>query len=242
MNHRYPYITIAAILTAAVSFHGCDAFASSKFVRPPSQFSSTTSSRPRTTTILEVAASADWFSSATSDSSFWSSKSEPASTNSVPRDEEDEQLQLAQQQLTAITAEQQQQLLRNDVYSSDNVRTEQDVVGKKGKIRAQVKETGYDSMRSYIKTMCNHELLNRNEEVVLAREIQVLIKWEEQREELETQLLRYVYIMHPIRPTHCKSGFSVRTVYSSFLFSDAIYHHHTDLPRTRNGLPPFVPI
>jgi hypothetical protein len=58
------------------------------------------------------------------------------------------------------------------------------------KIRASVKETGYDSMRSYIKTMCNHELLNKNEEVILAREIQILIQWEEAREELESKLLR----------------------------------------------------
>jgi len=58
------------------------------------------------------------------------------------------------------------------------------------KVRASVRETGYDSMRTYIKTMCNHELLNKNEEIVLAREIQILIKWEESREELEELLMR----------------------------------------------------
>lgn len=58
------------------------------------------------------------------------------------------------------------------------------------KVRASVKETGYDSMRNYIKTMCNHELLNKNEEIILAREIQLLIQWEEKREELEAKLLR----------------------------------------------------
>jgi RNA polymerase sigma factor (sigma-70 family) len=58
------------------------------------------------------------------------------------------------------------------------------------KIRAQVRETGYDSIRSYIKTMCNHELLNKNEEVILAREIQILIQWETVREQLEADLLR----------------------------------------------------
>jgi RNA polymerase sigma factor (sigma-70 family) len=58
------------------------------------------------------------------------------------------------------------------------------------KVRANVKETGYDSMRTYIKTMCNHELLNKNEEIILAREIQTLIQWEGVREELETNLLR----------------------------------------------------
>ena len=58
------------------------------------------------------------------------------------------------------------------------------------KLRANVKETGYDSMRNYIKTMCNHELLNKNEEIILAREIQTLIQWEGVREELEASLLR----------------------------------------------------
>ena len=58
------------------------------------------------------------------------------------------------------------------------------------KIRARVRETGYDSMRSYIKTMCNHELLNKNEEIVLAREIQILMEWEAVREQLEADLLR----------------------------------------------------
>ena len=38
--------------------------------------------------------------------------------------------------------------------------------------------------------MCNHELLNKNEEIILAREIQVLIQWEEIREKLESELLR----------------------------------------------------
>jgi hypothetical protein len=60
----------------------------------------------------------------------------------------------------------------------------------KRKIRASIKETGYDSMRTYIKTMCNHELLNKNEEIILAREIQILLKWELERESLEAKLLR----------------------------------------------------
>ena len=61
---------------------------------------------------------------------------------------------------------------------------------QKRKIRASVRETGTDSMKHYIKTMCNHELLNKNEEIILAREIQILLKWEDQREQLESQLLR----------------------------------------------------
>jgi hypothetical protein len=65
----------------------------------------------------------------------------------------------------------------------------------KKKIRANVRETGTDSIKNYIKTMCNHELLNKNEEIILAREIQILLKWEKQREELENQLLRYVVLL-----------------------------------------------
>lgn len=58
------------------------------------------------------------------------------------------------------------------------------------RIRANVRETGFDSMKYYMKTMGNHDLLQKNEEIILAREIQILIKWEEKREELESQLLR----------------------------------------------------
>ena len=55
-----------------------------------------------------------------------------------------------------------------------------------------VKDTGMDSVRNYMKTMCNHELLNKNEEIILAREIQILVQWEKQREDLEAELLRCV--------------------------------------------------
>lgn len=58
------------------------------------------------------------------------------------------------------------------------------------RIRANVRETGFDSMKYYMKTMGNHDLLQKNEEIILAREIQILIKWEEIREGLETELLR----------------------------------------------------
>merc|ERR1712232_365256 len=60
----------------------------------------------------------------------------------------------------------------------------------KRKIKANVRETGTDSMKYYIKSMCNHELLNKNEEIILAREIRILLKWEEEREKLEEKLLR----------------------------------------------------
>ena len=64
----------------------------------------------------------------------------------------------------------------------------QETVGRR--IRANVRETGFDSMKYYMKTMGNHDLLQKNEEIILAREIQILIKWEELREELEAELLR----------------------------------------------------
>jgi RNA polymerase sigma factor (sigma-70 family) len=63
-------------------------------------------------------------------------------------------------------------------------------VSSTSKIKAHIEETGYDSMKTYIKTMCNHELLNKNEEIILAREIQILIQWEATREKLESELLR----------------------------------------------------
>mmetsp|Transcript_17747 Transcript_17747/g.26464 ORF Transcript_17747/g.26464 Transcript_17747/m.26464 type:complete len:719 (-) Transcript_17747:33-2189(-) len=56
------------------------------------------------------------------------------------------------------------------------------------KIRATVSETGSDSMGKYAKSMSNHELLRKEDEVVLGREIQILVKWEEERQRLEDQL------------------------------------------------------
>merc|ERR1719491_2293469 len=60
------------------------------------------------------------------------------------------------------------------------------VVGRR--IKASVRETGLDSMSYYLKSMGNHELLQKNEEIILAREIQLLIGWEGKREELESEL------------------------------------------------------
>lgn len=38
--------------------------------------------------------------------------------------------------------------------------------------------------------MCDHQLLNKNEEIILAREIQILVKYESVREQLEADLMR----------------------------------------------------
>lgn len=64
--------------------------------------------------------------------------------------------------------------------------------GEKSKtmFRASVKETGSESIRYYLKSMGNHELLGKNEEIVLGKHIQILIKWELTREELEAKLMR----------------------------------------------------
>ena len=61
---------------------------------------------------------------------------------------------------------------------------------KKKKVTATIRETGQDSMKHYLKSMGNHDLLNKNEEIILAREIQILIGWEETRVDLEAQLER----------------------------------------------------
>jgi len=66
---------------------------------------------------------------------------------------------------------------------------EKEYPGKR-KLTARVRDTGQDSLKNYIKTMCDHDLLNKNEEIILGREIQILVKWEGVREELEQQLLR----------------------------------------------------
>jgi len=58
------------------------------------------------------------------------------------------------------------------------------------KVRASVTETGSESISNYLKSMANHELLGKNEEQILGREIQKLIKWEHIREELEEKLIR----------------------------------------------------
>lgn len=73
---------------------------------------------------------------------------------------------------------------------------------KRKRIRANVKETGFDSMKYYMKSMANHELLSKNEEIILGREIQILIGWEKVREELEDKLAR--------PPTYAEWANSVR--------------------------------
>lgn len=58
------------------------------------------------------------------------------------------------------------------------------------KVMASVKETGGDSMREYIKSMGQHELLPQESELLLGRHIQLLVKWEGVRSELEKEFDR----------------------------------------------------
>ena len=64
------------------------------------------------------------------------------------------------------------------------------VVSKKKRVTAQVQETGRDTIQSYTKSFTNHELLSRESEAALGREIQILARWEERRQDLEVQLMR----------------------------------------------------
>ena len=57
-------------------------------------------------------------------------------------------------------------------------------------IRATVKETGSDSISSYTKSLGQHELLHKDDEVLLGRQVRMLMVLEEGRRELEEELLR----------------------------------------------------
>ena len=78
---------------------------------------------------------------------------------------------------------------KEDVVGSDTPGSPAEAPKRK-KVTATIRETGHDSMRYYLKSMGNHDLLKKNEEIILAREIQILIGWESKRVELEAQLAR----------------------------------------------------
>ncbi len=62
---------------------------------------------------------------------------------------------------------------------------------KKRRFTASVKETGVDTMSQYVKSMGSHELLPKESEVLLGKQIQILVQWESVRQELEEKLSRY---------------------------------------------------
>jgi hypothetical protein len=65
---------------------------------------------------------------------------------------------------------------------------------RKSKVRATVKETGSDSISTYIKSLGQHELLNKADEVLLATQVRKLISLEETRKKLESDQLRWVFL------------------------------------------------
>mmetsp|Transcript_20872 Transcript_20872/g.43996 ORF Transcript_20872/g.43996 Transcript_20872/m.43996 type:complete len:717 (+) Transcript_20872:137-2287(+) len=58
------------------------------------------------------------------------------------------------------------------------------------RVRATVKETGSDSISTYIKSLGQHELLYKEDEVLLGRQVRMLTRLEKKRQELEEELLR----------------------------------------------------
>lgn len=64
---------------------------------------------------------------------------------------------------------------------------------KKGKVLANVLETGQDTMHKYVKSMRQHQVLSAEDESVLGRQIQILNGLEDKRQNLEECLLRYVH-------------------------------------------------
>ena len=67
------------------------------------------------------------------------------------------------------------------------------VVKKKRRFTASVKETGVDTMSQYVKSMGSHELLPKDSEILLGKQIQILVGWENIRQELEEKLSRLVF-------------------------------------------------
>lgn len=61
---------------------------------------------------------------------------------------------------------------------------------KKKRVTATVQETGRDTIQFYTKSFTNHELLSREAEAALGREIQKLVRWNKRRMEIEVELLR----------------------------------------------------
>jgi hypothetical protein len=76
------------------------------------------------------------------------------------------------------------------VSKANNVKPSSSNAAKKGKLTANVMETGQDTIKQYVKSLANHQVLSPEDEAVLGRQIQILSKWEEKRQELEDVLLQ----------------------------------------------------
>ena len=62
--------------------------------------------------------------------------------------------------------------------------------GRISKVRATVSETGTDSIGGYIKSLGRHELLTKEDEVLLGRQVRMLTELEDRRLELEEEMMR----------------------------------------------------
>ena len=118
----------------------------------------------------------------TSDFSFGENDETFFQAKPLAKSSEDEPFNHNQNTMTTTQRRQQEQ----ETDSNEN----ENETRPKRRISATVKETGFDSMKHYMKTMGNHDLLRKSEEVILAREIQILVQWEEIREGLEQKLQR----------------------------------------------------
>ena len=86
--------------------------------------------------------------------------------------------------------------LNGDGFFLDDDEENNVVVKKKRRFTASVKETGVDTMSQYVKSMGSHELLPKDSEILLGRQIQILVGWENIRQELEEKLSRLVILFH----------------------------------------------
>ena len=59
-----------------------------------------------------------------------------------------------------------------------------------GRVRATVTETGSDSIGSYVKSLGQHELLYKEDEILLGQQVRLLSVLEDRRYELEEEFLR----------------------------------------------------
>jgi len=109
----------------------------------------------------------------------------------------------------------QKELKKNDVIRKNNYNRDSDIVNnddsdysdvdfnneqsnefdsfktktqKRRRFTASVKETGVDTMSQYVKSMGSHELLPKDSEILLGKQIQILVSWEQTRQELEETL------------------------------------------------------
>ncbi|CAB9506604.1 sigma factor RpoD [Seminavis robusta] len=183
---------VAAVAAVSMRVVSVGAF-TSPFIHPqPHHHNNLQLSPPRASTALAASGDVQWFSSLSIDNNkpshdepdLWTNPGDDVKNFRRVMDPTNKVMNEIQLSDTLLSA-----AMKSKKQKEPSHALQQEVSSRR-KVRATVSETGTDSMRHYIKMMCNHELLNKNEEVVLAREIQLLIAYEEEREMLEEQLMR----------------------------------------------------